>query len=385
MDENIFDYIVDYCSGNLNKADSRVLQKWIDASSENREMFEKCLRLVKMHRMTGESEAIDDDSAWMRLSAALKTKRIRRMKQWGLAVAAIVVLLFGVGVGLGIHKSESVRSASLAQILPGTTKATLVLGNGTQLDLTRNDWREIEEQGALIKNDTVIGLQYELNHQQTEAPVCHTVKVPVSGEYHFTLSDGTRVWLNSESEITFPVAFVDSVREVILKGEAYFEVKSDKEHPFVVHANKVNVNVLGTKFNVAAYEEEGKVVTTLAEGEVKVEMNGQTVELLPDEQVAIDLNSGEISKQSVDASVYTSWIRGVFEYENMTLEEITTHLSRWYGVDFSFPAAEFKTRCFTGVVKKYDSLNDALQIIEKTTNVSFMINGKSIAVKSTAD
>ncbi len=384
MGENVFDHIVDYCSGNISEADSRMLRKWIDASPENRETFERFLCLVKMHRMTEGKQSIDDKRAWMRLLSAMKVRRIKRIRLRIVAVVAVVVLLFGAGTGFWIHKSESVESASLVQILPGTTKATLVLANGDQLDLTRNDLKEVQDQGALIKNDTTMGLQYELNGQKIEELVWHTVKVPVSGEYNFTLSDGTRVWLNSESEITFPMVFVDSVREVVLKGEAYFEVKSDKEHPFIVHANKVNVNVLGTKFNVAAYEENGKVITTLAEGGVKVEMNGQSVELLPDEQVAFDLNSGKISKQSVVASVYTSWIRGVFEYENMPLEEITTQLSRWYGVDFSFSAAEFKTRCFTGVVKKYDALNDILQIIEKTTNVSFMINGKNIAVKSTA-
>lgn len=383
MGENIFEHIVDYCSGNISEADSRTLQSWINAAPENRETFEKYLRLVKMHRMVEGAEEIRDAEAWKRLSATMAAKKIRRIRQRVAAVAAVVLLFLGIGLGFLESREETVPLGSSIHILPGTTKATLVLANGTQLDLTRNDLREVQEQGALIKNDTTVGLQYELNHQKMEEPVWHTVKVPVSGEYHFTLSDGTRVWLNSESEITFPVSFVGGSREVVVKGEAYFEVKSDKVHPFIVHAKEVDIEVVGTKFNVAAYEDSHRVVTTLAEGRVNVEMSGQVVGLSPDEQVSVDLKSGKMAKNSVSASTNISWIQGIFEYGNMTLEEITAQLSRWYDVDFIFSDAEFKTRRFTGVVKKYDELNNVLKIIEKTTNVCFMINERDIAVKST--
>lgn len=383
MGENIFEHIVDYCSGNISEADSRTLQSWINTAPENRETFEKYLRLVKMHRMVKGAEEIRDAEAWKRLSATMAAKKIRRIRQRVVAVAAVVLLFLGIGLGFLESREETVPLGSNIHILPGTTKATLVLANGTQLDLTRNDLREVQEQGALIKNDTTVGLQYELNHQKMEEPVWHTVKVPVSGEYHFTLSDGTRVWLNSESEITFPVSFVGGSREVVVKGEAYFEVKSDKVHPFIVHAKEVDIEVVGTKFNVAAYEDSHRVVTTLAEGRVNVEMSGQVVGLSPDEQVSVDLKSGKMAKNSVSASTNISWIQGIFEYENMTLEEITAQLSRWYDVDFIFSDAEFKTRRFTGVVKKYDELNNVLKIIEKTTNVCFMINERDIAVKST--
>ncbi len=383
MGENIFEHIVDYCSGNISEADSRTLQSWINTAPENRETFEKYLRLVKMHRMVKGAEEIRDAEAWKRLSATMAAKKIRRIRQRVAAVAAVVLLFLGIGLGFLESREETVPLGSNIHILPGTTKATLVLANGTQLDLTRNDLREVQEQGALIKNDTTVGLQYELNHQKMEEPVWHTVKVPVSGEYHFTLSDGTRVWLNSESEITFPVSFVGGSREVVVKGEAYFEVKSDKVHPFIVHAKEVDIEVVGTKFNVAAYEDSHRVVTTLAEGRVNVEMSGQVVGLSPDEQVSVDLKSGKMAKNSVSASTNISWIQGIFEYENMTLEEITAQLSRWYDVDFIFSDAEFKTRRFTGVVKKYDELNNVLKIIEKTTNVCFMINERDIAVKST--
>lgn len=139
---------------------------------------------------------------------------------------------------------------------------------------------------------------------------------------------------------------------------------------------------MGTKFNVAAYEESHKVVTTLTQGAVNVEFAGQNTKLEPGYQAIADIRSKTIGRRFVETEMYVSWIKGVFEYENMPLSEIAIQLSRWYDVDFIFSAPEFKNRRFTGVVKKYDMLNEVLKIIEKTTDVCFMINGKEVAVKS---
>lgn len=383
MDQTIFEYIIDYCNGSISEADSKELRKWIDSSSENLETFEKYLYLVKMFRIVKGEEVNRNAEAWKKLSARLTIGKSRRIRLWLKVVAAIVLLFLGIGLVFLETRQGNIPLKSNICIRPGTTKATLVLSNGIQLDLASDDLKEIQEQGVLIKNDTIVGLQYELNHQKMEKTVWHTVKVPASGEYHFTLSDGTRVWLNSESKIIYPVAFIGSTREVEVIGEAYFEVKSDNEHPFIVHAKEVDVKVLGTKFNIAAYEDSHKVMTTLAEGSVNVDMNGQSLELLPDEQVSVDLKIGEMIKRKVVAQDYISWVSGIFEYENMTLKDIVAQLSRWYGVSFLFSESKFENRRFTGVIKKYDELNEALKIIEKTTNVSFVIDGGEIVIKST--
>ncbi len=382
MEEMIFQWIADYCAGRLDAETAGKLRRWVDKAPENRELFEKYVRLVKMHRMVAGGQQLDDRAAWNKLYGKLRRTRKRRWMNYAVSTAAAVLLIVGIGVQWWLKQSETGTSPVITQILPGTTKATLVLANGSQVDLSRNDLKEVFEQGTWIKNDSLVGLQYEQVEMKIEEPVFHTVQVPVAGEYHFTLSDGTKVWINSDSELTFPVAFVGDKREVFVSGEAYFEVEPDQAHPFVVHAKGVEVQVLGTKFNVSAYEEEQQVVTTLTQGAVKVEFAGQNESLRPGYQAIADIQGQTIACRQVDATMFVAWIEGIFEYENMPLSEITRQLSRWYDVNFIFSASEFKERRFTGVVKKYDVLNDVLRVIEKTTNVSFAIDGKNIAVQA---
>ena len=382
MGEKIFEWIADYCSGTISKKNGEALRKWIGESSENREIFEKYLRIIKTYRMVEGNRSIRDQEAWTQLYGKWKKQKERRTAFRVMLAAASVLLLIGVG-GLALFRPvERDMEQQIALILPGTTKATLVLANGSQVDLTCANLQEVKEQGVCVKNDTSGGLQYDHSLLKIEEPVHHTVKVPTAGEYHFILPDGTRVWINSESELTFPVSFLGDKREVFLKGEAYFEVERDKEHPFIVYAHEVAIKVLGTCFNIAAYDENQEVVTTLTQGGVNVEFAGKTARLCPGEQAIADITRQTIECQSVETGMYVSWIKGVFEYENMTLEEITEQLSRWYDVEFTFAAPEYRYRRFTGVVKKYDVLNEVLRIIEKTTDVCFMIDGRKIAVKA---
>lgn len=382
MDEIVLKRIINYYIGNLGVSEREELREWIDRTPENRAMFEKYLRLVKIYRMTEGESMLREEEAWIKLSGKMKQRKIKRLMKRAVAIAATVLLFIGVGLSIWLQRQDTPEPLPLASILPGTTKATLILANGAQVDLTRDDLEEVKERGVSIQNDTLGGLQYDLNTLKVKEPVWHTVKVPVAGEYHFTLPDGTKVWLNSDSELTFPMDFIGDTRKVSVKGEVYFEVKPDKEHPFIVSAKEVEIEVLGTKFNVSAYGEDAQVVTTLTHGAVNVGLGEASAKLQPGEQAVVNLEHGKIIKKQVETDMYVSWINGVFEYENMTLEDIVVQLSRWYDVDFIFSAPEFKERRFTGVVRKYDLLNDVLKIIEKTTNVSFLINGREIAVKS---
>lgn len=382
MGEIILEWIADYCAGRLDKKTARRLRHWIEEAPENRQVFVEYLRIIKMHRMIEGERMICDREAWDKLYDKLRQRKRRRIVCYGISIAASVFIVMGIGLGIWSGHTDKETPAAFSQILPGTTKATLVLANGSQIDLTRNDLKEITEQGALIKNDTIVGLQYDYYELKIKEPVFHTVKVPVAGEYHFTLSDGTKVWINSESELTFPVFFTGNERKVFVKGEAYFEVEADKEHPFLVQTDQVAIQVLGTKFNVAAYKENHQVITTLVQGSVNVRFAGQETMLQPGGQAIADIQGRIIQSKQVDPGMYVSWIKGVFEFEDMSLEQIAIQLSRWYDVNFIFFAPEFKERRFTGVVKRYDMLNDVLRIIEKTTNVSFLLNGKDIAVKS---
>ena len=383
MDQFILEWIADYCIGRINAEEAGKLREWIDKASENRELFEQYLKTVKINRMVEGADWLDEERAWQELAGKIRRGRIKSFYRRLSLGAAVVIIFIGLGMAFWQRNKLTEQEVQLIQILPGSTKATLILANGSQIDLTRGDLKEVITTEALIENDSLLGLQYNHIKLRDEQPVFHTVKVPVAGEYHFTLSDGTKVWMNSDSELRFPVNFTSNRREIFIKGEAYFEVEPDRERPFIVHANQVSIQVLGTKFNVSAYGESQQVLTTLVQGGVNVKYAGLQTELQPGFQAVTDIKAGTMDRREVEVGMYTSWTKGIFEYENMPLSDIAVQLSRWYDVRIIFAAPEFANRRFTGVVRKYDVLNDVLSIIEQTTDVCFIVNGKEIVVKAT--
>ena len=381
-----------YCLTHPEMMAGEEFRMWIK-TPEHRALFEEIRLYREAYMRRADAFRMDVEEEYRRFAGRTavgfekrqRKERIIGKSMWWrkiYAIAALVLILLTVGLGILLRPEEEKIFQSVLPIFPGTTKATLVLANGSQLDLTRNDLQEVIENGIVIKNDTLGGLQYDETDLKIEKPVWHTVKVPVAGEYHFILQDGTKVWINSASELKFPMAFIGNNREVFVEGEAYFEVAEDQEHPFIVHAGEAAIRVLGTKFNVAAYPEDKKVATTLTAGKVNVEGWGREMDLEPGFQAVLDMQSGVMEKHRVDTAMYVSWTRGIWEYENMPLFEITKQLSRWYDVNFIFSAPEFRYRRFTGVVKRYDVLNHILEIIEKTTNVRFTIHGKDIAIQA---
>ena len=383
MDQFILEWIADYCTGRINAEEAGKLREWIDKASENRELFEQYLKTVKINRLVDGADWLDEERAWQELAGKIRRGRIKSFYRRLSLGAAVVIIFIGLGMAFWQRNKLTLHEVQLIQILPGSTKATLILANGSQIDLTRGDLKEVITTEALIENDSLLGLQYNHIKLRDEQPVFHTVKVPVAGEYHFTLSDGTKVWMNSDSELRFPVNFTSNRREIFIKGEAYFEVEPDRERPFIVHANQVSIQVLGTKFNVSAYGESQQVLTTLVQGGVNVKYAGLQTELQPGFQAVTDIKAGTMDRREVEVGMYTSWTKGIFEYENMPLSDIAVQLSRWYDVRIIFSAPEFANRRFTGVVRKYDVLNDVLSIIEQTTDVCFIVNGKEIVVKAT--
>jgi len=381
MDEKIFEWLVDYTLGRLTKERACELRRWLDASAENSDRFEKYLRLVRLHRMTSGEKLLDEGSAWSVFQQKCRQRKRRKIIRSWTTVAAS--LLFVVGVSVVFFRTVTMEKEVVpvvAEILPGSTRATLVLANGQEVDLQLANLREVREEGLRVLNDMEGGLQYEQVDVEVKEPLVHTVQVPVAGEYHFTLADGTKVWVNSASEVTFPVFFSGATREVSVKGEVYFEVQHDSLHPFVVRANGVVVSVLGTKFNVSAYGEKSPVVTTLVEGAVRVESGEREMLLSPGEQALVS-GDGLISRRRVETGMYVSWVQGIFEFENLSLSDITERLARWYDVSFRFEDEKLCGRSFTGMFERDGNLNQILQVIEKTTNVCFEVHGTEVLIK----
>ena len=206
-----------------------------------------------------------------------------------------------------------------------------------------------------------------------------TLQVPVGKDFYVELSDGTKVWMNACSKLKFPDFFIKGKRIVELEGEAYFEVKSDANNPFWVKTPGSKVVVTGTKFNVYHYPEELEHAVTLVEGRVTVEQEENEFVIKPGEQLLS--NNAEIKILKVDANKYTSWKDGVFEFNDMTLKDISLRLQKWYNVRFDFEDVLISEERFTGMVKKSSKIEYFVSVLQKTTNLKFEKKENIVFVK----
>ncbi len=384
MNDKIWQWIGDYCSGLMDKSEEQELRAWMDEAEENKLFFMEGVKMVREYQVVTRSDKNASDS----LKHVREKIKARGRRQLWIQITAVasVVILFALSFAFFYMPELERESPVSAKVHAGGMKATLIVANGIQVDLMQDNLQDVVRQyGATVLEDKKNELRYdnvEVNEEIEEKPVYHTISTPVGGEYHFTLADGTMVWLNSSSRLTFPTRFTGDAREVLVEGEVYFGVQHDESKPFIVRVNDVSVRVLGTEFCISAYPENEGVMTTLVRGAVQVTSGNNQVVLKPGYQAVVDQYSGAISQRAVELSLYTSWVRGIFEYENMELNDIMVQLARWYDVQFTFSASECKERRFTGVIRKYEDLNDVLDMIEKTTKVKFIINGKNVTITS---
>ena len=204
------------------------------------------------------------------------------------------------------------------------------------------------------------------------------VATPRGGEFRITLADGTQVWLNAESELSYPVAFAGGRREVELRGEAYFEVARDAARPFIVKTAAMDVRVLGTSFNVCAYPEE-QAQATLVEGSVAVDDGREERVLEPGEQLSRDVD-GTVAVRKVDTEAYGEWRNRRFVFEDDLLGTVLGKLERWYDVEFFIQQASLEELRFTGNLPKYENLEEVLRKLEQTTYIHFERNGRTVVV-----
>ncbi len=389
--ENIYRLLAAYCAGSLSEEEAAALRKRIETEPEVHQLFDEIRQteiLLKEARM---QERMSEERAWSVFQAKWKLvvrRKHRRIRYyaWG-SVAAVAVILWCISF-LGFPREEVLPIAQQsADIQPGCLRATLLLADGEQIPLGAASAAPVmTSAGTVIANDSLLGLQYQQGNGQmmNEEVPYHTIVVPKGGEYHFTLSDGSRIWLNSASELRFPTRFTGAIREIYVQGEIFCEVAEDKKHPFIVHVGERAIRVLGTAFNVSAYPDEQQLVTTLIRGAVEFSYEGGCVSLEPGDQTILDA-AGQIHRQKVDVSLYTSWVKGIFEFDEMPLEEIVRQLARWYDVQFCFEAEEFRSHPFTGFASRDQTLEKVLAMIEKTTDVKFDISGRNVNVKRTED
>ena len=369
--------------GKLSESEERQLSGWRKVSDENERAFQRMISedfyTIGMEKL----EMYDSRVAYGRFLQKKYQQRRKRRFLINMARVAAVALPFVIAlvlyVGLNREEEQMVRPSLASNILPGTSKAVLTLANGQMIPLGKE-----ATDSTIITDGTQIsasgsGVTYA-SGVESESVVYNKLEIPRGGEFCLTLSDGTRVWLNSETSIQYPVAFGAKERRVFVQGEAYFEVAKDAKKPFTVQFMSSSVTVLGTSFNVMAYPDERHTEITLLKGAVVVEAAGRNQYIKPGQQVQVDNVSKEMNCREVNAGRYASWKDGLFDFEGMKLEDLAVELSRWYDVDFFFIHAASGQKKFTGAIKRNNSLQFMLDFIEKTSDVRFEVKENVVRV-----
>lgn len=304
-------------------------------------------------------------------------------------IAASLLIALGTWLYLSLSPVQSdkptLRDQITADLKPGQNKATLTLPDGRRLSLDdqKNDQLKLLTGDAEISKTTSGQLIYQ--HSPRSGPgftVFHTLETPKGGQYQIKLADGTLVWLNSDSKLAYPATFKSAgTRTVKLTGEAYFEVAHNPAQPFIVQTTGQTVEVLGTHFNMMAYENDDHQETTLLKGAVKVGFSTKSKILHPGQQAQTKLNSSEIYiLLHVDTGKITSWREGIFTFDNSDIDDVMKQLSRWYDAVVIYQG-EKPTVTFTGVIPRNNNLSKVLEVLELAGGVKFKIEGNRIIVK----
>ena len=365
--------------------DEEKLNAWLEEDARNKDLYRRILEVENFSTRDMYAKRLDVEHTWDALKEQLAGQRKRRslFSSWQIGVAASVILLVGIGLYWGFNKKPKVKQVEVAaHVEMGGAKAILVTSRGEEIVLQDSSVQLITLGGGMVAKNDGVQVSYKENEGAGKEDVLeyNTIRVPRGGEYKLFLSDNTEVFLNSDSEIRFPVKFGKGKRDVFLRGEAFFVVTKDASRPFVVNANdKMSVEVLGTQFNLQAYPDDAFVETTLNEGAVRVFNGKQGVRLRPDEQAVYD--EGKFTVRKVDASSYSAWKEGRFMLLNHSLENIMTRLARWYNIDIFWENPEVKEYHFSGELARYEDFTEILRMLELATRVHFEVKDRTVFVR----
>lgn len=388
MNDGALEWTLIRCSftRELNDEEKKSLNAWLNESPAHQAFYDRISSFHSEGKDFGLSAEQYEQDFMRYVSLVRQVEKRRKMR--GLAYvarfAAVFVIFLAVGAYLWYRGApiSATREVPLTFVSRGKMQPILITGEGMRIMLDEQGdslSRILDGRVASGKN----GIVYNSVAQETSLAVVgeHTLVVPRGGEYRVELADGTVVWLNSESELRYPVCFTDSIREVTLKGEAYLEVAKDAK-PFKVWVEDVVVKVYGTHFNVNGYAKE-RVQVVLLDGSVGVSsLRNPDVEqmIVPNEMAEVVVSTGKCSVKMVDAAAYAAWKDGYFSFEYETLEQIMEKLSRWYDIRVTFKNDEARVYRFSGRVGRDESFQGVLNLLERTLLVKFDVDGNEITI-----
>lgn len=389
MSKNIEKLIVKFLNKEANFDELKQLELWI-SNPNNEALF---LEIIKINASINKSmtkynkvKAKENIIRRIKKEKEIVANNSKRSLGYKYAVAAAASIALIVSLTIFFNKNSDQQQLLEPiivnnQIKQGTDKAILTLESGEEIALVKGT--DVKTSNATSNGKEII---YNKEVPANNKIAYNYLTIPRGGQYQATLSDGTVVWLNSESQLKYPVSFQKGIpRKVeLLYGEAYFDVSSSTNHngaTFQVINKNQKIEVLGTEFNIKAYKYETNIYTTLVEGKVVVNYKNTKQILRPNQQSAINTNINEISITEVDTYNETSWRKGIFSFNEKPLKEIFKVLARWYDVKIEFKNKKLEAVTFNGVLTKSQKLVDILETIKTTNQINYTFNGKNIAIQ----
>jgi len=373
----------------LAKDDLLLLTSWLDASHENRKLYEKIKRgEITLQILELEQNKYGDRMAWELAKKMDSPKRNRRLYLWfaSVAVASSVAVVALILTPFS-HSEETTNVdhsyLATAEIVPGKVHAVLTLANGKSVEII-GDETEPKEKDNSEKVYNLLNAAMSITTADGVLSSDHleynTLMVPVGGEFFFSLPDGSKVWLNSKTELRFPFTFSGADRRVFLTGEAFFDVAKNREKAFIISLAEGEITVYGTRFNITAYE-EAPISAVLLEGSIGfVAVSGKSVKLKPSQRMVYETTTDNILIKTEDPTPYTAWVDKMFIFKGQRLDEIMATLSRWYDVEITFDTEDIKDIRLSGQLYRNDDIGILLKTYEDVAGIKFNIEKKRITI-----
>ncbi|MDY4043082.1 MAG: DUF4974 domain-containing protein [Marinifilaceae bacterium] len=362
----------------LRPEEEQQLKEWLHSSPQHERFYRQAMQGGNTDPLVGLPESVLETKRTellQRIRGGQKHHRTRHLIQY-LSYAASILLIIMVGTWLWVKRGDEGAKAPKTTTMARNENIQLRLSDGRTINLSADKEGTIQEQnGAEILQEKG-KLAYRQDSSQHKKEIQYNeLSVPTGGECQLVLEDGTKLWINSNTRVKYPVSFPDNKREIIVSGEIYLEVVKDGR-PFLVNTGAGQVRVLGTSFGVQAYGEE--VLTTLVSGRVRfTNKAGHKTELKAGEQAVATAN-GEVTKREVRVEEYVGWKDGWYIFREQRLEDVMTTLNRWYGTNVFYQNPRVKDIRFTGNLKRYESIKTFLEVLAASEDVHYKLNGETI-------
>lgn len=381
----IRELITEYFLDHLGDGKKEELWEWLKKDKKHEVLFKKYVQELYILRVADAWDSVPVEKAKERVLRKLRPA----LNIWKISGVAVVLVVFVSIVFLWLYRQSgdvfverkifselTQRSGKFQAILSVGDNRKVVL-NGTEKKLIHADSNSL-----VFVNDEREVCYKNVEQEEVQKIEMHSLEVPKGSEFKIVLGDGTRVWMNAQTKLSYPESFQGERREVFLTGEAYFEVVYDVEKPFVVKTADMGITVLGTSFNVKAYPEDEYVITTLVTGSVSQEYikSGKEIVLSPSDQAIYTKSNGVLKVGQVDVNEYISWKSGRIILKDCSLKEIFRELARWYDFEVEYRKEGLENTRFYINMDRYDDVRAVLDKLQKTNGVKFMFYDRKIIV-----